>query len=239
MAHSGVYLSEDATKKLQEGIQAISSILSNQPTAQPDNAPEQVAGPSQWTSRSFPCQKAGMKLEEEGVEGVELEQAQNILEVVGTINPYFARFISGPSTGAFSDLQTTVESTNVDMAPLLDFFDIDANVLNGKSDRAAIQTAVSRLAKVLGDTKQQTQLLAQLENAPNEKFQMMSIVKHLLVPLVDQVVLNKREYDDISVAKGGVKDIRREHLGMGSRYTWRGAPDCRCDIDILSLTILQ
>ena len=49
MAHSGVYLSEDATKKLQEGIQAISSILSNQPTTQSHSAPEQVAGPSQFT----------------------------------------------------------------------------------------------------------------------------------------------------------------------------------------------
>ena len=63
----------------------------------------------------------------------------------------------------------------------------------------------------------------------------MSIVKHLLVPLVDQVVLNKRKYDS-SVEKGGVKEIRRDHLGIGRRYTWRGAPDWCCDVDKLSDT---
>ena len=71
------------------------------------------------------------------------------------------------------------------MLPLLNFFDIDATVLNGKSDRAAIQKVVNQLAKVLGDTKQRTQLLAKLENVANEKFQMMAIVKYLPALLVD------------------------------------------------------
>ena len=127
----------------------------------------------------------------------------------------------------------------MEATPLLDFFNIDVHVLIGKSTQAAVQMAVRRLAKVLDDTQKQAQLLSQLKDAPNKKHQMMAIVKHLLVPLVGQVVLNKREYDDISVAKGGVEDIRWEHLGMGSRYTWRGAPDCRCDVDISAIDQLE
>ena len=33
--------------------------------------------------------------------------------------------------------------------------------------------------------------------------------------------------------------IHREHLGMGTMYTWHGAPDCRCNIDLVNLDLID
>ena len=64
----------------------------------------------------------------------------------------------------------------------------------------------------------------------------------MLVPLTGcHVTVNKRVYTDQRVRPTihrGV-GIHREHLGMGTMYTWHGAPDCRCNIDLVNLDLID
>ena len=142
--------------------------------------------------------------------GVKIQQAEYLLEVARTVEAFVAFFTSAPSTGTFSDLHSTLEFQDRNVVPLMDYFDVDSNILNGHSDSAPVKRAVHRLAKVFEDTEQQAQLGAELDEVPDgkyrEKFQMMAIVKHILIPMADSVVLNKREHFDEIVEKGGIKE---------------------------------
>lgn len=51
--------------------------------------------------------------------------------------------LSAPSVGAFTDLHTTMQIENADVAPLLLFFEINADILNGNSDNMLVKSAAN------------------------------------------------------------------------------------------------
>ena len=117
-----------------------------------------------------------------------------------------------------------------------DLWSLNERVLSGEEGSRAMRAAVGRLVSLLESTQsQQTGLQQELfDNGSNEHRHMLTLVKHLLRPLVgtepNAVILNKMEY--ASVPQEGPKT---GFLGVGTQHTWHGAADCRCDVDIVSL----
>lgn len=73
-------------------------------------------------------------------------------------------------------------------------------------------------------------------NAADELRQMLAVVKYSLSPLTGGgVVLSKREYSD-EILKAS---LRCEFLGIGTQYTWHGAPDCDCRCDVVDIVNLD
>ena len=70
-----------------------------------------------------------------------------------------------------------------------------------------------------------------------ERKQLEKIIKHVLSPLSGRpVVVNKQEFNKQCMMEGL---IERDYLGIGTNYTWHGAPDARCDIDIVAVDLLR
>ena len=148
------------------------------------------------------------------------------------IKCYFVRVKSVPQSSTFTGLATTLqyEDEYAGELPLLQLFNITPETLNGSSD-SDVTDAVDRLVKVLS-LPYNDELARALEGA-SEKKQMIGIVRFLLQRLCNNVVLSKQEYSTRLLAEQHAADISRGWLGMGTRLTWRGAPDCRCNVDVI------
>ena len=95
-----------------------------------------------------------------------------------------------------------------------------------------MNNAVDRLVKVLSLPRHDD--LARYLEGPSEKKQMVGIFRFLLQCLCNELVLNKQEYSAQFLAGENAAYISRGWLGMGTRQTWRGSPDCRCNVDMVS-----
>ena len=60
-----------------------------------------------------------------------LESAKSILEKLAVVKCYFAQVQSALSIGAFTDLHTTLQLENVDVADILPLFNINVTMLQG------------------------------------------------------------------------------------------------------------
>ena len=101
------------------------------------------------------------------------------------------------------------------------------------SSNIDVNNAVDRLVKVLSFPCQD-ELARYLEGA-SEKKQMVGIVLFLLLYLCTNIVLNKQDYSAQFLACENATDISGGWLEIGTRLMWRESPDCRCNVDIVSV----
>ena len=167
---------------------------------------------------------------------LDLNSAKTLLGRIEDIKCYFVRVKSIPQSSTFTGLATTLlyEDEYAGEIPLLQLFSVTPEILSGSSENIDVNNAVDRLVKVL-PLPRQNELARYLEGA-SEKKQMVGIVHFLLHRLCNcnNVVVNKQEYSAHFLASENAADISRGWLGMGTRLTWRGSPDCRCNVDIVS-----
>ena len=172
------------------------------------------------------------------MDALSAKSARSLLEKLQRVKCFFAVIRAAPTVGAFTSLQSTMRLHNEEEGSFLDLWCISESVLMSTEGTPAVKAAVRRLANTLAPTSQTVaKLQHQLQaNGSNERRQMLTIVEFLLRPLVgvgeDAVVLNKMEYS--TVAPAGTK---LDFLGISTENTWHGMPDCRCDIDVVNITM--
>lgn len=162
---------------------------------------------------------------------LDLHSVKQLLGRVQDVKCYFVRVKSTPQSSTFTGLATTLqyEDEYAGEIPLLKLFSITPETLDGSN--SDVNNAVDQLVRVLS-LQCQDELARHLEGA-SEKKQMVAIVHLLLQRLCSNVVVNKQAYSAQFLAAEHAA-ISRGWLGMGTRLTWRGAPDCRCTVDIVS-----
>ena len=163
-----------------------------------------------------------------------LDAAKKLLGRVMGVKCYFVRVKSIPQTSTFTALATTLqyEDEYAGEIPLLQLFSVTPEILHGSSGNSDVNNAVDRLVKVLSLPRHDD--LARYLEGPSEKKQMVGIFRFLLQCLCNELVLNKQEYSAQFLAGENAAYISRGWLGMGTRQTWRGSPDCRCNVDMVS-----
>ena len=156
---------------------------------------------------------------------------KQLLARVQDVKCFFARVRSTPQASTFTGLATTLEYEDEYAAeiPLLKLFSVSPDALDGTNSN--VENALKKLVRVLSLSCQDE--LARFLEGASEKKQMVAIVRLLLQRLCRNIVLNKREYSAQFLSDERAA-LSRGWSGMGTRRTWRGAPDCRCTVDIVS-----
>ena len=167
------------------------------------------------------------------------DQARSLVSMLEEITVAYVKVLSSPTIGRFSDLHTTLDVRSEASIPLLDLWCLDENMLKGTSETdPKVCAAVNRLVRLIQDTDTPKMLSKKLWNLAVESKQFLEIIVKVLLPLTgqDSMDVNIREYPESLVSD---KPVRRSHLGIGSPLTWHGAPDGRCEIDLVNVDVVD